>query len=80
MLDASACEYIASLIGGGALVSLYRTRDGGAFGCAVTLDGEVEKDYFRTNEDLVSWLRDVDLAVSELLDSAPPTKRPRKRP
>lgn len=80
MLDASAVEYIASLIAAGALVSLYRTRDGGAFGVAVTLDGEAEKEYHRTREELTEWLREVDQAVTELLASAPSSKRPRKRP
>ena len=79
LLDASACEYIASLISSGALVSLYRTRDGGAFGASVTLDGEQEKDYFRTSEELLDWLREVDRAVTELTESAPSGKRPRKR-
>lgn len=78
LLDASVCEYLASIIGGGALVSLYRTRDGGAFGCSVTLDGEQEKEYFRTVEEFTDWLREVDQAVTELLGAAPSVKRPRK--
>lgn len=79
LLDASACEYLASIISGGALVSLYRTRDGGAFGVSVTLDGDQEKDYFRTSEELLDWLREVDEAVTERLASAPSVPRPRKR-
>lgn len=80
MLDASACEYIASIISSGALVSLYRTRDGGAFGCTVTFDGEGEKEYFRTLEELLDWLRQVDDAVTERASTAPSVQRPRKRP
>lgn len=78
--DATAAEYLASLVAAGCLVSLYRTSDGGALGVSVTLDGEQEKDYFRTPEELAEWLREVDAAVTELPPSAPSGKRPRKRP
>lgn len=78
-LDATAAEYIASLVLAGCLVSLYRTSDGGAFGVAVTLDGEQEKEYFRAPEELAEWLREVDQAVGEVPASAPSAKRPRKR-
>lgn len=77
--DATASEYIASLVQAGCLVSLYRTSDGGALGVSVTLDGEQEKDYFRAPEELHEWLREVDQAVSEVPASAPSAKRPRKR-
>lgn len=79
MLDASATEYIASLVAMGCLVSLYRTSDGGAFGVSVTLDGEQEKDYFRSPEELTEWLREVDEAVTSAPEPAPSAKRPRKR-
>lgn len=80
MLGATACEYLASIVSGGALVSLFRTRDGGAFGVQVTLDGDTAKEYFRTEEELNDWLREVDLAVSEAPAPAPSVKRPRKGP
>jgi hypothetical protein len=79
-LDASAAEYIASLVASGCLVSLYRTSDGGAFGISVTLDGEQEKEYHRVPEELVEWLREVDEAVTAAPSPAPSVKRPRKRP
>jgi hypothetical protein len=79
-LDASATEYIASLVQAGCLVSLFRTSDGGALGAAVTLDGEQEKEYFRAVEEFTEWLREVDQAVAEVPASAPSVKRPRKRP
>lgn len=80
LLGASACEYIASIITGGALVSLFRTRDAGAFGCQVTLDGDTAKEYFRTEEELLDWLREVDQAVTESPAPAPSVKRARKAP
>ena len=79
-IDASATEYIASLVAAGCLVSIYRTSDGGALGCSVTLDGETEKEYHRVPEELVEWLREVDEAVANVPPSAPSGKRPRKRP
>jgi len=78
--DATSAEYIASLIQAGCLVSFFRTSDGGALGCNVTLDGEPEKEYFRTATELHEWLREVDDAVAGLPAPAPRAKRPRKAP
>lgn len=79
-LDATTAEYIASLVQSGALVSIYRTSDGGALGASVTLDGEQEKDYFRSTEELHEWLREVDEVVTHMnQESGPSAKRPRKR-
>lgn len=77
-LDASAAEYIASLVASGCLVSLFRTSDGGALGCQVTLDGESEKEYFRVPEELSDWLREVDEAVTQAPEPAPSAKRRRR--
>lgn len=77
-LDATAAEYLASLVASGCLVSLFRTSDGGALGVQVTLDGETEKDYFRLPEELHDWLKEVDAAVSETPPPAPSAKRPRR--
>jgi hypothetical protein len=79
MLDATATEYIASLVQAGCLVSLYRTSDGGALGVSVTLDGEQEKDWFRDPVELAEWLREVDQAVADVPPPGPSVKRPRKR-
>jgi hypothetical protein len=79
-LDATASEYIASLVQAGCLVSIFRTSDGGALGVSVTLDGEHEKEYFRLPVELHEWLREVDEAVGEQPAPAPSVKRPRKRP
>lgn len=79
-LGATADEYIVSLVASGALVSIYRTSDGGALGITVTLDGEAEKEYFRLPEECHEWLREVDEAVTRIPPPAPSAKRPRKRP
>lgn len=75
MLSASASEYIASIITSGALVSLFRTRDAGAFGCQVTFDGDTEKEYFRGEEEFTEWLKEVDDALTAI--PAPPPQRKR---
>lgn len=75
LLEPGATEYLVSLITSGALVSLYRTRDGGALGVTVTLDGESEKEYFRTTEELCEWLREVDQAVTDAPPAPPASKR-----
>lgn len=79
-LDATTAEYVASLVSAGCLVSLFRTSDGGALGCSVTLDGEQEKEYHRLPEELHEWLKEVDDAVARVMQAAPSAKRPRKRP
>lgn len=78
MLDATAVEYVVSLLTSGALVSIYRTRDGGALGLTVTYDGEPEKDYFRDPVVLADWLQEVDKAVTERAIGPSSVKRPRK--
>lgn len=78
LLDATACEYFASLVASGALVSVYRTRDGGALGVTVTYDSESEKEYFRLAEELAEWLRAVDTAVTAL-SKAPSSGKRRAR-
>lgn len=79
-LDASAAERIASLVQAGCLVSIFRTSDGGALGCSVTLDGESEKEYHRLPEELIEWLAEVDDAVTARPPSAPSGKRQRRAP
>lgn len=77
-LDNTAAEYLAALVAAGCLVSLFRTSDGGALGCQVTLDGETEKEYHRLPEELHEWLAEVVQAVTEHPPPAPSTKRPRR--
>lgn len=76
LLRPAAGERVASIVQGGALVSIYRTRDGGALGVTVTLDGESEKEYFRDPDELLEWLTAVDEAVT----SAPAVPSRGKRP
>lgn len=78
LLDASAVEYLVSLVTSGALVSIFRTRDGGALGFTVTLDGDAEKEYFRTAEEVADWLRQVDHVVTERVTGPSSVKPPRK--
>jgi hypothetical protein len=78
LLEPGAVEYIVSLITCGALVSLYRTRDGGALGATVVYDSEPEKEYFRSPEEFCEWLREVDHVVTARASGPSSVKRPRR--
>lgn len=80
MFDATTGERLGSIVGSGALVSLFRTRDGGAFGVAITLDGESVKEYFRTPEELHDWLAVADQDVAARAQAPSSGKRPRRAP
>lgn len=47
VFDGANVERILALVDMGALVSLSRSRDGGACGCTVTVDGKWERQWFR---------------------------------
>lgn len=83
LLDSTAPALFAELTSLGALVSLGTTRDGGAFGVTVTLDGRWRRQYFRDSEELCSWLSEAVQAVSSTNGhssaSAVQGQRPRRR-
>lgn len=51
VLEPGAVEYLVSIIESGALVSLGRTRDGGAMSLTVTVDGNYEREWVRNPEE-----------------------------
>lgn len=63
----------------GALVSLATTRDGGAVGVTVTLDGRWRREYFRDSEELQGWLQGAHEAVRASLDAPPAPAAPNRR-
>lgn len=69
MLDSPAGPALAELVGDGALVSLGVTRDGGALGVTITVDGRWRREYFRTSEELVEWLGEALPAVRAALEA-----------
>lgn len=63
----------------GALVSLGTTSDGGALAVTVTVDGKWRRDYFRTTDELTTWLAEAVPGVEELMGSSRPSPAPRAR-
>jgi len=77
VLDASAWEYVVSIVTSGALVSLGRTRDGGAVSVTVTINGEYEREWCRQAEEASDFLREVEkfLAGEPLVPPSVPKRR-----
>jgi hypothetical protein len=69
LLDSAAADGIAVLVGLGALVSLGTTRDGGALGVTVTVDGRWRREYFRQSEELTGWIAEAIPAVREAVEA-----------
>lgn len=66
----------------GALVALGTTRDGGALGVTVTVDGRWRREYFRDGADLTSWVAEAVPAVRRAVEGLPPASSdpaPRRR-
>lgn len=78
VLEPGTIEYIASIVAGGALVSIGRTRDSGALSFSVIIDGQAEKEYCRTAEEACEFLREVDAFLSAAPPPPPVSTRPRK--
>lgn len=72
MLDSKAANLVGSICGHGALVGLATTRDRGALGVTVTVDGAFRREYFRDVEELIAWLEVADAVVREIWDATPP--------
>lgn len=76
-------ERLGALVSAGALVSLGATRDGGALGVTLTVDGEWVREYFRDVEALSDWMEaalpEVELLVEDARASAEAKKRTRRR-
>lgn len=70
---------LGELIQTGALVSIGTTRDGGALGVTVTVDGEWRRDYFRSRDELLAWFGEAIPGVQELTSASRPSAAPRSR-
>jgi hypothetical protein len=51
-----AWKGLLDIVAAGALVSMGTTSDGGALGVTLTIDGRWRRDYFRTADELLTWL------------------------
>jgi hypothetical protein len=71
ILDSAIPSLLAELVQAGTLVSLSTTKDGGALGLTITMDGEWVREYFREAESAVEWLAVVLSAVQEEVGARP---------
>lgn len=56
VMDGLGWQGVRELVEAGALVSIALTRDGGALSLTVTVDGEWERGYFRSQDELGLWI------------------------
>ncbi len=80
MLDSvQVQEALYAMLAAGALVSLGATSDKGALGFTVTVDGRWRREYFRSSDDLISWLAEALPAVKQACEVASSGRRERPR-
>lgn len=81
VFDDLALSALLELIAGGALVSVGLTRDGGAIGFTVTVDGRWRREYFRSGDELVAWCAEAIPAVLRArgVEPASAVPAPRRR-
>jgi len=85
VMDSKASNLLGAIVQHGALVGLYTTRDGGALGIQVTVDGASRREYFRDADEAIAWLEVADAVIRDIWDAgggsavAPKVPKPRKR-
>ena len=80
LLDSAGGAAIGDLVATGALVSLGLTRDGGALGITVTVDGRWRREYFRDADGLQLWMAEALPAVRKATEATSASAAPRSRP
>lgn len=74
---------LLELVDLGALVSLSRSRDGGAVSITVTFDGTYEREWFRNEADAIlkadEWIGLIEEEARETPPAARAQRRPRQR-
>lgn len=71
ILDSDGWAGLVECVALGALVALGTTRDGGALGVTVTVDGRWRREYFRDGADLTQWVAEAVPAVRRAVEAAP---------
>jgi hypothetical protein len=80
ILDCLGWGGLVECVALGAMVALGTTRDGGALGVTVTVDGRWRREYFRDGEELTAWVAEALPAVRKALDAPQPaSSEPPKR-
>lgn len=80
VLSTSAWEYVTELVSLGALVSVGAARDKGAVSVTVTVGGEYDREWFRTEAEVTEWLREAVQVVTQHTSEPSNGSRPRRRP
>jgi hypothetical protein len=78
VLDATMLELLREVVSAGALVSIGASRDMGALSVTVTMNGEWDREWFRTAEELHEWLKEAAVVVRDMTPS-PSTGSRRRR-
>jgi len=78
VLDATFLELLVELVELGCLISVGSSRDQGAVKVTVTVNGEYDFDWFRSDEELRDWLREAVVVVRSMTPE-PSTKSRRRK-
>ena len=80
ILDGQPAQGLRELVELGALVSMGTTSDGGALGVTVTVDGRWRREYFRSSDELLTWIGEAIPAVEAAKGAKSPSGAQRQRP
>lgn len=70
LLEGLVVQGLVELVAAGALVSLGTTSDGGALSLTITVDGRWRREYFRQQDEMLSWIAEAIPAVEAARSSA----------
>jgi hypothetical protein len=79
LLDSDGGGALLELVGSGALVGLGLTRDRGALGVTITVDGRWRREYFRDADELQLWMAEAVPAVMAALERLAASSEPGRR-
>lgn len=82
VLEGEAAQRLWAIADMGPLVSVSRSRDGGAVGVTITLDGVPEREWFRSSADAIlkfdEWAGVIEDELREGAASSERRSRPRR--
>lgn len=79
VLTPSVWELVVELCELGALVSVGSARDKGALSVTVTVGGEWDREWFRTEDELLEWLKEAVVVVGRMSQEPSNDSRARRR-
>lgn len=79
LMDSEGGTAILQLAAEGCLVGLGLTRDGGALGVTLTVNGRWRREYFRDSEDLDEWMAEAVPAIRSALERLAASSEPGTR-